>query len=537
METQHRATRAVAALPTPRKPGALLKLKSALELQERVKALLAEANEMVYTHLLPTPSTAKAPELRAQSKTPSSHQATTPLVPTPPAQDPVRSCCCCCCKAKHGGEPSDRDQRKTKSKQKKRRGSDTEDSDEFCSDGDERFQRAYQEDMTDEKLHQALQANRRRSTRVFERKMNEELASSPVSSKRSGRPSTPRGRSPGGRDDASVGGASTTSTSGRQHRKYSSASPGRADESHGRKRKRSPAERQASSGGHEHANDNRISKRDAARLTVEKVLASRKVSSQREFKIKWVELEKPSWITRRKCQPQVLKAIERFARGEDSNPTNSSQNKSGTESEGMYTVEKIIGARKKNQKVQYLVRWDGYDSSEDTWEYASELRKQVPEIVAEYENAGRRQTVAESEKETKTRELADHSDDEGAHQHHDAVGYNRRHQAQIPDNLDDNNNEDHPMNGSEDDDQRRGRSDRATRLSLISGGRFSKPLFVVNNQHADSSDVDHAHEDEDEDENGEVSDDFSGDVRFGAGCTGAAAVFESAKELLRRVRE
>lgn len=42
-------------------------------------------------------------------------------------------------------------------------------------------------------------------------------------------------------------------------------------------------------------------------------------------------------------------------------------------SEGEFVVEKICGKRIKNKKVQYLVKWDGYDVSDNTWELEDKL--------------------------------------------------------------------------------------------------------------------------------------------------------------------
>jgi hypothetical protein len=36
--------------------------------------------------------------------------------------------------------------------------------------------------------------------------------------------------------------------------------------------------------------------------------------------------------------------------------------------DGLYTVERLIDRRWANTRWQYLVRWEGFDASHDTWE-------------------------------------------------------------------------------------------------------------------------------------------------------------------------
>ncbi|CAI5735741.1 unnamed protein product [Peronospora destructor] len=47
-----------------------------------------------------------------------------------------------------------------------------------------------------------------------------------------------------------------------------------------------------------------------------------------------------------------------------------------------YTVDHIVKHRTRYNKRQYLVRWEHYSESADTWENADKLRIDVPDIVA-----------------------------------------------------------------------------------------------------------------------------------------------------------
>jgi chromobox protein 5 len=41
----------------------------------------------------------------------------------------------------------------------------------------------------------------------------------------------------------------------------------------------------------------------------------------------------------------------------------------------MYAVEEVLKRRTKGGKVQYFVKWVGYDHSHDTWEPEENFRK------------------------------------------------------------------------------------------------------------------------------------------------------------------
>ena len=50
-----------------------------------------------------------------------------------------------------------------------------------------------------------------------------------------------------------------------------------------------------------------------------------------------------------------------------------------------YTVEKIVGKRKRNNRIEYKIKWLNYPASENTWEERKELIKSIPQLIQEYE--------------------------------------------------------------------------------------------------------------------------------------------------------
>lgn len=59
--------------------------------------------------------------------------------------------------------------------------------------------------------------------------------------------------------------------------------------------------------------------------------------------------------------------------GGQSPPAEDQPDQAAAEVEQEYVVESIVAQRKKNGRTEYRVRWAGYDSSEDTWEPASQV--------------------------------------------------------------------------------------------------------------------------------------------------------------------
>lgn len=60
----------------------------------------------------------------------------------------------------------------------------------------------------------------------------------------------------------------------------------------------------------------------------------------------------------------------------------------------MFKVEKILDKKKMKGRWYYLVKWVGFDDPEDnTWELATKLREDVPDIVASYEKVQKNKNI------------------------------------------------------------------------------------------------------------------------------------------------
>jgi len=51
----------------------------------------------------------------------------------------------------------------------------------------------------------------------------------------------------------------------------------------------------------------------------------------------------------------------------------------------VYVVESIVAKRKFRNKFEYLVKWKGYSSDDNTWENAAKMKEDIPELVKEFE--------------------------------------------------------------------------------------------------------------------------------------------------------
>jgi len=59
-----------------------------------------------------------------------------------------------------------------------------------------------------------------------------------------------------------------------------------------------------------------------------------------------------------------------------------------------YEVEAIMGKRKKQGRVEYLVKWLGYPDSENTWVQARDMN--APDLIKQYNKSRLRQETAAS---------------------------------------------------------------------------------------------------------------------------------------------
>lgn len=118
-------------------------------------------------------------------------------------------------------------------------------------------------------------------------------------------------------------------------------------------------------------------------------------------------------------------AIKKYTMGRTKEPKNTngnSGNDSDTEEE--YVVEKIVDRRERKGKVEYLLKWKGYDSGSNSWEPRENL--DCPELIKAFEqsrtDAAKKDGAAAGKKRTTTKKKRtggesendnDGSDDEG----------------------------------------------------------------------------------------------------------------------------
>lgn len=159
-------------------------------------------------------------------------------------------------------------------------------------------------------------------------------------------------------------------------------------------------------------NKDRIGKIAAADLTALQVLGARIYGSLREYCIRWREFERPLWISRRKAPPQAKELIDLYLASEVRARGGASPNQAAVRTSPkaskrasrdgqarqksapqFYTVDHIVDHRLFYNKRQYLVRWENYDKSEDTWQDGDQLRADVPEIVEAYEQQRQREAT------------------------------------------------------------------------------------------------------------------------------------------------
>jgi len=63
--------------------------------------------------------------------------------------------------------------------------------------------------------------------------------------------------------------------------------------------------------------------------------------------------------------------------------------------DGSYVVEKVLDKRKRGGRYEYFIKWEGYESSDNTWEPLSNLDS-CPGLIEEYERSVKKDVAASS---------------------------------------------------------------------------------------------------------------------------------------------
>ncbi|GLE05540.1 hypothetical protein PINS_up014563 [Pythium insidiosum] len=130
----------------------------------------------------------------------------------------------------------------------------------------------------------------------------------------------------------------------------------------------------------------------------ERILDVRGASKQRQYLFKCTDVEEPIWVTRRQANEEMQRQISVYlaaSRNERRRMRKASKRQGTKQPDELFIVQEIVTHRYRAGKKQYFVKWEGYDTDENTWESAGKLRQEVPEVVNEYERmAARRAPVA-----------------------------------------------------------------------------------------------------------------------------------------------
>jgi len=84
--------------------------------------------------------------------------------------------------------------------------------------------------------------------------------------------------------------------------------------------------------------------------------------------------------------------------------TKSKKDEGGDSSdEGEYVVERVINQRVKNGKLEYLLKWKGYDEDQNTWEPSDHL--DCPDLIEDFKERNKKKKEEKKKvKETETAE-------------------------------------------------------------------------------------------------------------------------------------
>jgi hypothetical protein len=64
-------------------------------------------------------------------------------------------------------------------------------------------------------------------------------------------------------------------------------------------------------------------------------------------------------------------------------------------SEEEYIVEKVLNKRKVDGVIEYLIKWEGYETEESTWEPIDNL-KNIMNLIQDYENKEKKKQIIKS---------------------------------------------------------------------------------------------------------------------------------------------
>lgn len=171
-----------------------------------------------------------------------------------------------------------------------------------------------------------------------------------------------------------------------------------------------------------------FSKSRLEQYEAEKVLDVRGTrNSVRDYLVQWKGMAEPMWVPRRKCPEQAKELISDFinarraqsrrnsrmlARGaRDSEAVRSSADKVRSD---IFIVDKIVDDKMRYGKKYYYVKWEGYTDNDNTWERADKLRREVAEVVSEYERQRAREKALANISSDSQRHQSESEDDDVA---------------------------------------------------------------------------------------------------------------------------
>lgn len=181
---------------------------------------------------------------------------------------------------------------------------------------------------------------------------------------------------------------------------------------HAKKRKQEPANDATGRGSREPITTGRRPMRKIVEgLAAERVLRHRDGNHVCEYLVQWTGRSNALWVYRKEANEQTKAVIDAYNRTRKTKrPLKLKQKpprasaaadafalaaalETSTMAEGdIFVVDKIVNHRVRYGRKEYLVQWDGYDASENTWEAAEKLQADVGDVVDAYE-----QRVAQAE--------------------------------------------------------------------------------------------------------------------------------------------